>query len=775
MKKFLFTCFLGYLCPPKSKFKSNWLVDILCSIKTLFPRHWRDIFITKFRDYLTEGISPLIGGLFHRRSRSISIHSKNYLSDKGAVFRQPQADISQKRSDFISQAEGLHISCTNNHIRGVTIRFVLVLFFGIVIKVSSQVADSPPGIELVDNPGIPAIAGFHRSGETRSDTFFSVAPQDIDGGPGLQSSVFSLQSQKGFSLVDSDQDMRIGLENSSFQSASVSVFGIPILSVRQNVPQKPKNQSLVSCVLGLDTSTSLVDNSNSLGRKGAIPSAYSEGKGLRMEDLPVFVYGEIRSEAMQDSLLVTFWEKYLGRYVSYVGMESSYVVLQEGSMLQGASGKKVLHFESLPISEEGYISIASVLGDQYMDRFLVEPGDSLIFSLDLRLGQLVFAGPDSLKFELQHRLAREENKVSFMETPAFHLQAGQDPNELQQSFMDRSPLVEGYAPRTMEFISFGPDRKGWIEERLKKDVLDDSRLLILEEYRGRLSEGFLDILRADVLGENASRSISLIKNLPLEARSDSQQLLEGYLDRIGDLEVSADAAEASAFYQEYLLERESLLAFYAGEGLFSRLGTLFSTLVYDRLVARFLFENYYRLPDFGNAVARVSDRISDPEIRSGLESLAAAHRVGSLVKDLPLIDLNGDSTDLEAYRGKTLLLAFWFPGCLPSKLMHERQLCKVQKELEGREDFALLSINTDPDPVLWKTYLSENPSYSFGNEHLFLGGRDIHPFLKYYDIQAYPSLMLIDGEGRLIRSLKIPSEAEGLIDLIQENLSDENQ
>jgi hypothetical protein len=72
--------------------------------------------------------------------------------------------------------------------------------------------------------------------------------------------------------------------------------------------------------------------------------------------------------------------------------------------------------------------------------------------------------------------------------------------------------------------------------------------------------------------------------------------------------------------------------------------------------------------------------------------------------------------------------------------------------------------------VLWKTYLNENPSYSFGNEHLFLGGRDVHPFLQYYDIQAYPSLMLVDKDGRLIRSLQMPSLATDLIELISKYL-----
>jgi thiol-disulfide isomerase/thioredoxin len=513
---------------------------------------------------------------------------------------------------------------------------------------------------------------------------------------------------------------------------------------------------------------SLVDDSTSQGQEeGNTPAQVG---GVADAGASVFVYGEIRAAALPDSITVTFWEKYLGRFVSYVGMESKYVGLSSGSILQGASGKKVLQYESEPISEMGYISIASVSGDQYLDRFLVAPGDSLIFGLDLRLGQMVFTGPDALKFELQHRLALVEAGVSFMEIPSFHLQKGQDPIAQRESFVSSSPIVSGYAPREMDFIYFGQERRDWLAAKLEKLPQSDSRLLILEEYRGRLSDDFIEILRADVLGENAARAVSMIKNLPLESRTDSRKLLEDYLERIGDLEVTEDAVLWSAFYQEYLLERESLFAVYAGEGLFTRLEAQFSGPLYDRLVGRFLFENYYRLPDFGKSVDRVAEKVSDPIILSGLQSLAVAHKVGSPVKNLPLMNLEAQRTELDAYRGKTVLLAFWFPGCLPSKLMHERQLSKVQEEFANREDFVLLSINTDPDPVLWKTYLNENPSYSFGNEHLFLGGRDVHPFLQYYDIQAYPSLMLVDKDGRLIRSLQMPSLATDLIELISKYL-----
>ncbi|MBN7817502.1 TlpA family protein disulfide reductase [Algoriphagus pacificus] len=61
---------------------------------------------------------------------------------------------------------------------------VLLCLYGSTLK--AQVACSPPGFELVDCPGLPALAGSHRSGVTRSDTFYSVTALDIDGGPGFE-------------------------------------------------------------------------------------------------------------------------------------------------------------------------------------------------------------------------------------------------------------------------------------------------------------------------------------------------------------------------------------------------------------------------------------------------------------------------------------------------------------------------------------------------------------------------------------------------------------
>ncbi|MBC6369057.1 TlpA disulfide reductase family protein [Algoriphagus sp. AK58] len=489
---------------------------------------------------------------------------------------------------------------------------------------------------------------------------------------------------------------------------------------------------------------------------------------------PVFVHGEIRQAIPQDSLRLIFWDHYLGQFVSFAGKSMTYVPILPGSILQGNSESGVIQLSTAPISQPAYLSISSILGDFYLDRFLVEPGDSLLFSLDLRLGKLIFLGPQADKFTLQHRLALIRAAEMSAETPSFHLRAGQDPQAQQQEFLLKSPPSFTFSPRNMVFVQPGEPRYRWMIRQLQSLPRQDPRLRELEKWTPDPSSGisgeFLQILQADILGEAASRSLSLIKNLPLDSPEQTNLLIREYLQRVGELSVPDSIAVKSAYFPQFLIDKESLLALQTKESLFSRLESNYGQLLFDELAARFLFANYQRLPDFRGAVASALERMQADYLKIRLQALAQAHQPGLPAEALNMTDLQGNPVSLQNFKGKTLLLAFWFPGCTPSKLMHERQLTKVMDRFRDHPDFRLISVNTDPDPELWKTYLKENPGYSFGNLHLFLGGRDVHPFLTHYDIQAYPALMLIDAEGNLIRSLKMPSQAEGLIDLIASQL-----
>jgi hypothetical protein len=481
---------------------------------------------------------------------------------------------------------------------------------------------------------------------------------------------------------------------------------------------------------------------------------------------PAFVYSEIRSYQTIDSVEIRFWDHYLGQAVSIAGLHRSFRRPVAGSILQGNDGGQVFTYTSPEFDQVAYLTLSSPLGDAFVDRFILEPGDSIYLSIDLRRGDLLFGGNAAGKFEVQHRIQQANRRVDFLASPSFHLSSKQDPEERRSYFERLSPSLAGFQIKGIQFVTDGEGRSRWMEGQLASDPMADSGLALLEDYRPFLTDRLYALLRADVIGRQLFRRITLLKNLPLDDSGETARYFGAYFSDPSQWGVPDSTALLSAHFSDFLLEKESMESRLTGEPLFDLLGRDYPAPLRDLLMGKFLLGNYRRLPDYGKTVQTALGEVESPYIRESLLHLLTANKVGSPVKSLVTYDREGNRVTLDDFRGTTVLLAFWFPGCMPSRLMHERHLVKVREYFRDRQDFELLSVSTDPNYSYWKQYLLDHPSYRFGNVNLFLGGRYSDPFLHYYDIYSYPRLMLVGPGGELIKSVGMPADAAGLIELV---------
>jgi peroxiredoxin len=117
--------------------------------------------------------------------------------------------------------------------------------------------------------------------------------------------------------------------------------------------------------------------------------------------------------------------------------------------------------------------------------------------------------------------------------------------------------------------------------------------------------------------------------------------------------------------------------------------------------------------------------------------------VGAEAPEILGKDLNGHSLDLKDYRGRVVLISFWFAGCGPciALVPDERKLIETFKD----RPFALLSVNTDED-------LDE--AQKTAKEHKidwpcwFDGGSG--PIANDYNVLKWPTLYLLDKNGRIV-------------------------
>jgi thiol-disulfide isomerase/thioredoxin len=131
------------------------------------------------------------------------------------------------------------------------------------------------------------------------------------------------------------------------------------------------------------------------------------------------------------------------------------------------------------------------------------------------------------------------------------------------------------------------------------------------------------------------------------------------------------------------------------------------------------------------------------------EALARLDDLHNLVPGKPApeidgVDFDGKRLKLSDYRGKVVVLAFWGSWCGPcmNEVPRERELVE---RLKGKP-FALLGVNCDEDRMTALKVI-ESEGIRWPNWHD--GAPDTGPIVKRYHIRAYPTIFVIDAEGKI--------------------------
>ena len=127
------------------------------------------------------------------------------------------------------------------------------------------------------------------------------------------------------------------------------------------------------------------------------------------------------------------------------------------------------------------------------------------------------------------------------------------------------------------------------------------------------------------------------------------------------------------------------------------------------------------------------------------KSLHALQHLSIGAEAPPIIgrDLNDRPLQLSDYRGRVVLLSFWFTGCGPCMAI----IPEEQKLVEQFKDkpFALLAVSSDPEIEMSRETAQKQgitwPTWFDGEN-----GR----INRDYNIMSWPTLYLLDKQGRIV-------------------------
>lgn len=184
-------------------------------------------------------------------------------------------------------------------------------------------------------------------------------------------------------------------------------------------------------------------------------------------------------------------------------------------------------------------------------------------------------------------------------------------------------------------------------------------------------------------------------------------------------------------------------------------------------------ENYYArgikdhgLAFFKNAVQQnKANRFSDSRYLAaaeafinGLEKL----QLGMKTEGFQSIDINGLGVNLENTEGKVVLLDFWATWCKPCK-EDLPMLQSIYNKYGERDDFEMISISSDKDLDILKTYLAKT---SMPWTHVYEGGGINNPLAKQYNGYILPTYYVIDKDGTITYNFSSYQDGEDLEEAI---------
>jgi len=122
------------------------------------------------------------------------------------------------------------------------------------------------------------------------------------------------------------------------------------------------------------------------------------------------------------------------------------------------------------------------------------------------------------------------------------------------------------------------------------------------------------------------------------------------------------------------------------------------------------------------------------------------------IPQIPLVNQFGELKSFSDYKGKVLLVDFWFQGCKPC-LEEMKFFPELLKKYDS--ELAIMSISIDTKeateyilknkPKPWNFLLSDNKNWTFYNDN-----RKGNSLVKELKIVEYPTYLLFDKDGELI-------------------------
>lgn len=388
--------------------------------------------------------------------------------------------------------------------------------------------------------------------------------------------------------------------------------------------------------------------------------------------------------------------------------------------------------------------------------YIIEPNDSI--TINDAGDELIFSGRGSEKYNFQYMLSKiqGESAITF----------------------PRSDIPGTDVSRISDYFAY-------------RDSTTEKGLALLTMYQPKVSKAIYPLLKALVVLQGENSKIFPINNF---SRNDSAAFaygayLKDYKNPIWHKEWTSEINEIKSIqilpsFISCLLNRywfDSCVV----KGQVFKMSDCYTYLrihYHGQTKERLLYNLIASNKDNGQEISGCLDQalandITNDVYRTRLSAFRSSRTPGALAFPFMLQDTAGNYHRLAEFSNKVILMDFWYTGCGNCEAIHP-YLDSIQRLFEG-ESLVVVSVSIDKDKRTWTKSVVGGKNgrryTSAKSVNLFTNGKgDQDPLIKHYFITGYPTLILIDKNGKLVDQPNDPRADNGksLVKLIRASLSE---
>ncbi len=425
----------------------------------------------------------------------------------------------------------------------------------------------------------------------------------------------------------------------------------------------------------------------------------------------------------------------------------------------GKNTNGYFQFDLSGINHPFYISIfkeynSSQLPEYMFEQYLVEPGDNVTVSITR----------DSNCFR-----RRFPSWSNYIANYCFSF-SGTGSQKYQCRY--EVDMVSDTLNRSTDVL----DEKGEFEVNSHCEASKLMSRQILNKYRGLISGTAYDILKIDFFSTYELERIHWLRHSDFNYTRDSlmaKRFLKLYEEKInGDKNtLSANAFLFSARYWEFesekmVFEKDILKDIILP---YQRIKQSYSDLLRDKIITGFILRSFKSNLTAREVIDDAMRIVKDKFYRSRLTTYVTSNSPGKPAYNFSLMDASNKVVTLKDFKGKVVVIDFWFVGCMSCIHFYKNILSKTEEYFRGNPNICFLTVSIDTDKNIWLQAIDKGNYTSQHVINLYTGGRgQNHPVIKAFDVIEFPRLIIIDKEGKIFNNSysELKRSTDRLIELI---------